>query len=300
MSHVTAHLVHGNALGVLQGEHLGMAKSDGHDMGGQRLCRERTVADAGRGLAEYPGSPQSSPTIHGTGTAGLFNDGKSIGRSSQVTVADDRDVHGLDEPADMCPVSLPAHLLLRIARMQCYGSDTDSGEFRGYVKVAHIVVIEAGADLDGYRHAGGLYERSNAVNTALRVGHQLDAGTGGTDLRHTAAHIEVYDVCAGDLYLADTIIQHLRSIAKHLYRYRAFLWARGGQGTGLVVAVLEPLCGDHFTDNETGAAEMTEQAEWQIGVSGHRRENERRLNVERADDKKTGGVAKSLRMMPGR
>ena len=149
---VTAHLFHGYFFPFKSSQGPGMRHNLAESFGQRHLpflfpCQEICC------LREYPWISISTPCDHDAVAAGFLQHTKTIFRSKNITVAENRDLYSLFYPSDHAPIRLSHIKLLPGTTMHSKGRHTglfrDPGNFRGIAMSG----IPAGAKFHCNRNA---------------------------------------------------------------------------------------------------------------------------------------------------
>ncbi len=161
--------------------------------------RQRPALPSGEGvrkIPEQPGTAKATPTHHHTGTTGLLHHGQSVRRLPDVTVAQHRDVDGLDQGGDRRPVGFAR---VGLAHRPCVERDGGTaGVLRdpARVQVREVRLVDAQSGLHGHRHAvgrrrpprwpaGSAASRSRFHGSTPPPPRRVTLGTGQPKLRST-------------------------------------------------------------------------------------------------------------------
>ena len=136
------------------------------------------------------------------------------------------------------------------------------------VAAAHVPApAEFGRDgsvRQGFHH--GLHDAARL----LRVFHQRRAVAVVHDFSHGTAHIDVQDVCPGDLYGDLSGLRHAdRIAAEDLHGGRVLPGKLGQQGEGFFVVVAEGLGGDELRDRVASSQFGADLTEGHVRDAGH-------------------------------
>ena len=117
-----------------------------------RVGRPSSPGEGSGQVAEQPGPPQATAADHDAGDPGLLDHAQRVGGLPDVAVAEDGDVHRLDEPADRVPVGAAGVGLLHGPPVQGDGRSARLLGDPARVEIGEVVVVEALAGLHRDRH----------------------------------------------------------------------------------------------------------------------------------------------------
>ena len=246
----------------------------------QALARPEVV----RELAENPRIPLRRAADHDGVAARRRADGIEVVIGAHVTVGDDGHAHGLLDAADDVPVRLAAVELL--ARAAVHGDGVDARGLGAPCELddVYVLLVPAHAHLDGHGHLHRAADGREDALRLFRLAHERGALAVLDDLRRGAAHVEIEDVGRAErLDVACRLGRHLRRIRKDLHRERPLAGLRGEHRERALIPEMDALARYHLRVAERAAHLVRDDAVGRIRDARHRREENGRLEAERAD-----------------
>ena len=251
--------------------------------GGQR--RHVVAVEGGGQVAEEPRPAQAAAADDHACSTGLLDHAQRVGGLPDVAVAEDGNVHVVDQARDGVPVGLAGVGLLDGAAVQGDGCDAGLLRDAARVEVGQVVVVEALAGLhrhrDVVRRCGGDGGAEDLPEQAPLPRQRSPAALAG-HLGHRAAEVEVdvghAVVGAEDL---DGLADVDRVGAVELDRAHRLELVEDEHLLRGLVTLDQSAAGDHLADVEAGTLLGAEASVGRVGDAGHRGQHDRGLDAQR-------------------
>ena len=144
-------------------------------------------------------------------------------------------------------------------------------------------MVPTHARLERDRHLHGLDGRLDQSRCKRQIPHQSRAGFAIDDLFDRAAHVDVDDRRAALLVQLGGFGHDVRLATGELDRHRLLSWIPHRLLQRLARFSNHRLAGDHLADRQAGAIALDDPPERQVSDSRHRRQNDWRRDLDRAD-----------------
>ena len=270
-----------------------MASNDVEDLFQRRSLRPARAIEEHLEMLEEPGVSEAAAADDHPVAARRVEHAEGVGSLPDVSVSDDGDGDEILELGDVVPARAAGVALRDRSSVHSYvGAALVLGDL-ARVAEGEAIVVEPEAHLDGDRLGiGGPYSRADHAPAELGPGrdgrpaalaHDLGNGTAKVD-------VDVVHTVADALY---GLGEDFGFRPEDLQRTRGFVLAKVRQVPGLLATLDDAACADHLRDAKTGPELVADLAVGIARDSGHRRQDDRRPDLDLGPDLQ-GRVGASL------
>lgn len=236
------------------------------------------------GLAKNPGVAEGASGHHHRVAARFRQHGDHVAGGEEVAAADDRNGYRPFQFGNLGPVGVAVEHLGPAPRVERDGVASLVGGNPGNVQKVAVVAAPAAPDLDRQRQAGRLAGRPDDGPDLGRLPEQGAAGAAADHLFHRASHVDI-DQIAVRLHHPGRFGDQRRIVAEQLDTERAVLRRALQQLERFFPLADQAVDADHLGKAEGRSLLAGEQAERQVGDTGHGGEQQIVGQRQRADGK---------------